>query len=146
MSHTNNGKCAKCAEIMDEFCGLHPVVRDFIEKCQAKYPEFHVSDACRGYLEQELYFKRGASLAHYGESSHNYGCGADTFFLIDGAYSLSIEDYEKKIKPMIPDTIAWGHEWPHFRETPHFELKAWKTLRDQGLAKLVEQKPEKAVA
>ena len=139
MKHTNNGNCPKCKEIMDEYPGLHVLIRDWFTRMQSETPEFHCADAGRGYLEQETYFKRRASNAHYGQSAHNWNCAIDTFFMFSGIYSVDLHHYVKNIEEHIPEWIQWGHNWASFKETPHFELKAWKMLRDSGELKLVEE-------
>lgn len=106
---------------------------------QSDNPEFHCADAGRGQVEQEIYFRRGSSFAHWGESSHNYNCAIDTFFQIEGKYSLSLDLYIEKIKPNIPDWLEWAYYWPgKKKEIPHFELKVWKMMKEMGAVKLVE--------
>jgi hypothetical protein len=139
MKHQNNGSCPKCAEIFEKYPGFNALLRAWFEERQAACPEFHCSDAGRGRVDQETYFMRGASLAHYGESAHNFNCGLDSFFQIDGKYSVGLPLYELHIEPYIPDWLQWGHYWKGFRETPHFELKAWKLLRIHNAIKLVEE-------
>lgn len=136
--HSNNKRCSKCAEIFDAFPKFNVLIRTWFEDIQEKYPEFHIACAGRGEFEQEAAFLRGASKAHYGESAHNYNLAIDTFWLIDGKYSLPVDYYDEYIKPEIPDWLEWGHTWKSFPELPHFELKSWKTLRDVGAQKLVE--------
>jgi len=138
MKHLNNGRCEKCQEIMNKYPGINALLKAWFEDVQEKNPDFHCSDAGRGYLDQELYFQRKSSLAHFGESAHNYNAAIDTFFLIDGKYCVDLDQYVKHIEPEIPDWLQWGHNWEHFSETPHFEIKAWRTLREFGGVKLVE--------
>lgn len=138
MRHENNGACSKCREIFDKFPGFDKELRSWFEDMQAKNQEFHCSDAGRGRIDQEIYFQRKASKAHYGESSHNFNSGLDTFWLINGVYNLSLELYKKKIEPHIPDWIQWGYRWRTFPEVPHFERKNWISLKEQGLIHLVE--------
>lgn len=139
MKHQNNGKCEKCQAILHKYAGINPLILAWFEERQAEVPEFHCSEAGRGRMDQEMYFNRKASLAHYGESAHNYNCAIDTFFQIDGHYSVTLELYEEFIELNIPDWLQWGHYWKNFSETPHFEVKAWKLLRMHGAAKPVEE-------
>lgn len=127
---------------MNEFPGFSVLLRDWFQRMQEFNHSFHCSDAGRGYLDQELYFQRKSSLAHYGESAHNFNCALDTFFVIDGKYSVDLDLYAKNIEPHIPEWLQWGHNWSRFKETPHFEIKAWRMLRDHGAADLVEPMPK----
>ena len=138
MKHQNNGNCPKCAEIFDKYPGFNVLLRTWFEEMQKENLGFHISDAGRGKIDQEAYFNRKASLAHFGESAHNFNAAIDTFWLIGGQYSLSIELYQEKIEPNIPDWLQWGHYWKGFSELPHFEVKAWKLLREHGAIKAVE--------
>lgn len=138
MIHINDGSCKKCQSIIDKFPDFNSDLREWFEQQQAEYPAFHCSDAGRGRIEQETYFNRQASKAHYGESSHNYGCGIDTFWLISGKYNVDVELYKKYIQPTLPEFIFWGFNWVSFPETPHFEIKNWKELVTEHLVSLVE--------
>ena len=136
--HENTGNCQECEIIFNRYPGFNSSLRNWFKIIQGKYPEFHIAEAGRGEAQQELYFARKVTRAHWLESAHNFNTAIDTFFLIDGKYSLDTSHYEF-IEPEIPDFISWlGRKGSPYFELPHFEVKAWKTLRDEGLAKPVE--------
>lgn len=141
MKHVNSGACGKCAEIFNRYPKFNLILRTWFEKQQHAYHPFHISDAGRGHIEQETYFNRKSSLAHWGQSAHNYGCAIDTFFLIDGKYSLSVNLYNHYIIPSMPSWIEWGARWKSFPELPHFELSGWRALAKTGQIVLVEPVP-----
>ncbi len=136
--HDSSGSCPKCKEVFDRYLGFDSELKDWFFSVQKVNPDFHCADAGRGKIEQETYFNRKASLAHYGQSSHNYNCGIDTFFQIAGAYVLDRNLYEKQILPLMPDWIQWGAHWTSFPEIPHFERKDWLQLVMDKKIKLVE--------
>lgn len=138
MSHVNNGACDKCAEIMNKFPKFNLQLKGWFLIVQAKHTNFHCADAGRGELDQEAYFAKGASKAHWGQSSHNYNCAMDTFFLVNGAYSLDKALYAE-IAAEIPEYISWyGAPDAKFRELPHFEIREWRKLLIAGEISLVE--------
>jgi hypothetical protein len=138
MSHVNNGACEKCIEIIEKYPGFNDQLKSWFLMMQAKTVNFHCANAGRGEIEQESYFQKGASKAHWGQSSHNYNCAIDTFFMVDGAYSLDKELFAE-IAPEIPDYISWyGAPDAKFYELPHFEIKEWRKLMAAGEVNLVE--------
>lgn len=144
--HKNNGACPHCAYLFNRYPGFSVLLRTWFEKMQKRFPEFHCAEASRGRIDQEIYYHRRSSRASWGESAHNYGCGLDTFWMIDGKYNLSRDLYERNIVPNIPDWLQWGAFWKTFPELPHFELKSWRTLAEKGLVVLVEPMPNSEVA
>ena len=140
MSHQNSGNCAECVSIFNKYPGPNITLFGWFFDVQSKIPEFHASCVGRGQIDQEACFARGATRAHWTQSSHNFNCAVDTWFLIDGQYHLE-EIYFKKIIPFIIDDIAWYGD-PHsnggFYERPHYEMKNWHSLVVNGLARLVE--------
>jgi hypothetical protein len=138
LSHVNTGSCQKCLDIMNRYVGFNAQLKSWFCLVQAKHWSFHCADAGRGKVEQETYFARGASRAQYGQSSHNFNVGLDTFFLVEGEYSLDKKLYAL-ISPEIPKHIVWyGAPGAKFYELPHFELADWRGLLIKGLVKLVE--------
>ena len=139
MSHVNSGNCLKCKEIMDKYPGMNQDLRDWLEEFQAACPEVHVSCAGRGRVEQESDYQRGASRAHYGQSAHNFNCAVDTFVMI---HDLDLYDkhwFQSILGPKITSKLEWyGLPGASFYELPHIQIKNWKDLVQQGLAKLVE--------
>lgn len=118
--------CEKCLAICNTYPGLSTDLKRWFFEQQKAVPSFHISEAGRGKVRQELLYSSGASKAHWGESAHNYNMAIDTFFLINGKLS-----YDKLLyaKLKIPDTINWyGAPGSKFYERPHFEIKGWKAV------------------
>ena len=127
--HLNgSGPCKKCIEIMNKFPNFDPTLKNWFITKQNQLMNCHISDAGRGKLDQEVYFQRGASKAHYGQSSHNFNAALDIFF-IEKDGSLSYADNKYALLTLdLPDDIVWyGAPKAKFPEKPHFELKDWKT-------------------
>jgi hypothetical protein len=82
--HSNSGNCLGCAKIFNKYDGFYEPLKDWFFKIQAKYPDFHACCAGRGQVDQEAFFAKGASDAHWLSSAHNFNSAVDTFFLIDG--------------------------------------------------------------
>lgn len=138
MKHLNNGNCPKCMSIINKYPGFNLRMLQWFIDAQKKHSDFHVSCAGRGEVEQEECVARGASRAHWGQSSHNYNAALDGFFLIDGKYNLERRRFEPVVMEL-PSYIEWyGRQGSKFPELPHFELKDWRYLKDSGLLKLVE--------
>ena len=141
--HTNNGKCEKCQLIFDKFPGFHQGIREWFKQVQANHPETHISAAGRGKLEQEEYFNKKTSNAHYGQSAHNYNAAIDIFKLHDTGAEWPKTWFQAVIKPAIDAhnavanfKIKWyGEPGSKFYELPHCELAEWKSNAD---LKLVE--------
>lgn len=137
--HLNNGKCAKCAEIIQRYPGLNEFLLSWFKGMQAKFPELHLSCAGRGKVDQEAAFQRGASKAHYLESSHNFNCAIDIFQLKDGNALWNKEWFNTVVAPSLPSNLNWyGKPFSPFYELPHLELLNWKFLRDNGTLVPVE--------
>lgn len=137
-SHLNNGACDHCREIIEKFPGFEQRLQGWFHLIQAKFHNFHIAEAGRGKIIQEVYFNKGASRAHWTQSAHNWNAAIDTFWLVDGAYSLENSLYAQ-IQTEIPDFIEWyGARDAIFYERPHFEIKNWAELALQDLLKLVE--------
>ncbi len=145
MSHINSGKCPQCQEIIDRFPGFYKPLRDWFEKLQAAHPEAHVSEAGRGYLNQERDFQKGASKAHYGQSAHNFNCALDLFELQGDMKNIYEPSWFHDVlaKNLEPWVNWYGAPGSPFREMPHVEPRGWHSIN--GL-KLVEPMPGKKVA
>ena len=136
--HENNGDCAGCDAIISKFPNFHLALRAWFKERQKATPEFHCADAGRGKVDQERYFSRGLSRAHWGESAHNYNCGLDTFFLVGGQYRLDEAFYDNLVQNL-PQYIEWlGEKNSPFYERPHFQRRAWRDAVHEGFVKLVE--------
>lgn len=139
MSHQSNGACEKCQEIFDVYPGFHADLRAWFTAFQALHPEAHISCAGRGKADQENLFLRKATLAHYGQSAHNYNAAIDVFALITGEKTIYPEDWFLKVLgPSIPSWLVWGHTWVKFPEMPHIEVEGWEHLANISFIQIVE--------
>lgn len=139
MSHVNSGSCPKCAEILHKYAGINQDLLNWFTALQLERPEAHVSCAGRGRVEQESDFHRGASKAHYGQSSHNVNCAVDLFCLIPDVDLYDKHWFDTILGPRVTALFEWyGALGAVFPERPHVQVAEWKSLVHQGLAKLVE--------
>lgn len=138
MHHFNNGNCSGCLNVFNKYPSFYQPLQSWFFKVQASHPTFHVSCAGRGKIDQETCFSRKASNAHWLQSSHNYNCGIDTFFMINGEYRLDQNLYDVVVEN-IDENIDWyGKSGSSFPERPHFEIANWQQLRDSDIIKPVE--------
>lgn len=142
VKHINNKNCPKCEEIFNRYPEFNNELKTWFKAIQEKNPEAHISSAGRGKEEQELYFKKGSSKAHYGQSSHSYGAAIDLFELHMLGARWDKSWFEKVVEPAIKlcnGKFKWyGLKGSEFYELPHVEVSNWKELLKQGLIKLVE--------
>lgn len=137
--HVNNGDCPRCEEIFRKYPGFHQKLYDWFKSLQELKRTCHISECGRGKELQELFYMRGASRAHYGESAHNYNCAIDVFGMVDGRACYLDSWYEINIGTQIPSWLCWyGDPKAKFREKPHIEVRDWKELKINGVIKLVE--------
>lgn len=123
---------------MNKYQNINQDLKNWFIIMQSRFKDFHCAEAGRGHIDQEAMFSKGASKAHWGQSSHNYNCALDCFFLVDNKYSLDEEKF-KEIFPEIPEYISWyGAFGAKFYERPHYEIKAWRLLLAQGKLSLVQ--------
>lgn len=143
--HLNNGDCGKCDDIFNRYPGFHPGLRAWFKQVQKEDPTAHISAAGRGKVEQEAFFEKGASRAHYGQSAHNYNAAIDIFRLIHTGADWSPPWFRSSIQPRVEkhnaqiDTLVFKITWygmpgSKFFELPHVEVSGWKNLN----LKLVE--------
>lgn len=137
--HQNSGVCPRCQEIFDVFPNFNQSLRDWFLSFQLAHPEFHISCAGRGRVDQEALFARGASLAHYGQSAHNWNCAIDTFIELAGLDLYDLDHYQNVLAPEVADFLNW-YGTPHhpFYELPHIELQNWTELKAEEQLELVE--------
>lgn len=135
MKHENGTFCLKCNEIIERYPSINQEVERFFWDLKSRFPELHAAEFGRDKINQELMFERGASRAHFGQSAHNYNAAVDVFFQVYGNYNTDIKRF-LDLEPFIPETIEWyGREGSKFYERPHFELKNWREMVEQGLLK-----------
>lgn len=141
MSHKNDGKCQQCQVIFNRYPGFHSGLRRWFEDFQADHPEAHISCAGRGKQDQEDCFRKKASRAHFGQSSHNVNAAIDIFSEVPGKDIYDLDWYKKILAPEVPSWLAW-YGAPEFKdkfpEFPHVELRAWRNLLAKGQLTLVE--------
>lgn len=144
--HVNDGKCPKCELIFTKYPGFHQGLKDWFLQIQTNHPDAHISAAGRGKLEQEEYFKKKTSKAHYGQSAHNAGLALDIFKLHGMGAEWPNDWFQAVIKPAVDShnavasfKINWyGAPGSEFYELPHCQVQNWKELVKNGKAKLVE--------
>lgn len=134
--HLNDGKCEKCLLIFDRYPGFHQGLKNWFIQIQASNPEAHISGAGRGKLEQEEYFVKKTSNAHYGQSAHNFNAAVDIFRLHQNGAEWPKTWFTDIVKPAIEAhnaaasfKIKWyGMPGSAFYELPHCEVDGWKTM------------------
>lgn len=144
--HSNTGTCEKCEEVFNKFPGFHEGFKSWFQQVQKSNPDAHISCAGRGKLEQEEYFVKKTSLAHFGQSSHNFNAAIDIFRLHQSGAEWKRDWFESAIKPSLDShnavatfKIKWyGEPGSKFFELPHFELHEWKQMVKDEKLKLVE--------
>lgn len=137
--HLNNGNCPQCIVIRDHYPNFSPVLWSWFADIQLKHPDAHISCAGRGSVDQEVCYQRGASKAHYGESSHNYNCAIDIFQLEDGQAKWPQEWFDLVVGANLTPKLKWyGAPGAIFYELAHVELTNWRELADMGSVTLVE--------
>lgn len=138
--HINSGNCPKCEEIFNLYPGFYEPLKSWFKDLQQANPDAHVSCAGRGKIQQEEYFQRGATRAHYGQSSHNFNAAIDIFQLKDGTTATWDKTwFSAVVGPALYASFKWyGAPGAVFYELPHVELAGWKSLVQTGELKLVE--------
>lgn len=146
--HENTGACAKCVEIFATYPEFYAPLQAWFVALQAQHPEVHISCAGRGQVDQEVCFERGASRAHWLQSSHNFNAAIDTFVLSGGVATWPTPWYDNVIAPAIVGTpFSWyGAPGASFFELPHIEATDWKALAVAGTLQPVEQPPKETTS
>jgi hypothetical protein len=135
--HENKLNCLKCTELLIKYNGCHQTIYDFVHTLRSSDNSAHISCGPRGRIDQEIYFQRGATRAHYGQSAHNYGAAID-IFRIDEAGKLSYDKtwFKSTVGRLVAehnqsqaDKLTWyGAPKSKFFELPHVELTNWKKM------------------
>lgn len=139
--HSNaEPSCLECARIFNRYTGFNEELRTWFEAIRVDHQDAHISWAGRGRIDQEYFFKKGASQAHYGESAHNANCAIDLFQQDQGGrYLLDAEWFKKVVEINIYSNLEWyGAPGAKFKELPHVQIKNWRDLVLLGRAQLVE--------
>ncbi len=138
MKHENNGACGHCREIFYRYPGFNAELFAWVGDMQKRYPEFHISCAGRGQVDQEAYFQRGATRAHWKHSAHNWNAAVDIFCNAGGDL-YDREWFHRVVGNNVPPWASWyGAPGAPFPELPHVEVRNWHDLILQNKLSLVE--------
>jgi hypothetical protein len=128
--HTNNGKCAKCNEILNTYPNMHPSLQMWFKLAQNLYNKAHISEAGRGKKRQEEFLAKKATKAKYGESAHNYNMAIDIFFVLENGKAswdkALYEEFNKINKPEKYNIKAYSQDPKLSWDLPHYEVEYWK--------------------
>lgn len=116
------------------FPPLVTIVRSIYDTCfKAGHPIILVS-GYRSIDEQNVLYRQGRTTpghivtnAQGGHSTHNYGLAVDLMPLKPGS-TTELEDtitapsYQFLIKTAKAQGLAWGGDWIHFKDYPHFQM------------------------
>lgn len=140
MSHTNlQSDCPGCSLVFAKYPGFNSMLADWFDGIRATHSDAHVSCAGRGRIDQEAAFARGASKAHYGQSSHNYNAAIDLWQMLNGVYTLDQQWFNDLIGMHLTDELKWyGVPGSAFFELPHVEVADWRNMAKTGTLTLVE--------
>lgn len=140
--HVNLPKCDRCQEVFNKYPLFHAELEMWFWGLKNRHPEAHISWAGRGRTDQELFFSRGTSRAHWTQSSHNYNAAIDLFKLDStGKADFGTEFYNMIVGPEVmrePWLCWYGAPGAVYAEKPHVEVREWRSLVERGLLRLVE--------
>jgi hypothetical protein len=140
--HINVPNCPKCVQLLDKYPGFHSGLREWVSQFLSTNCDAHISAAGRGRDDQELFFKKGTSRAHYGQSAHNWNAAVDFFHLTQaGGAAFDRPWYQQVLGPAVlaNPALKWYGEPPiSFLEFPHVEWRCWRSLAASGEATLVD--------
>lgn len=120
---------------------MHPTLRGLceahLEKSFLAHLPIRVAVSYRGPDEQAVAFTKGASLATFGKSPHNFDpcLGYDVVFLPESpgdkdVYDLSTipADVEWDMVGRVGKEVGleWGGDWVKLKDRPHFQLANWR--------------------
>ncbi len=136
--HENKLNCLKCTELLIKYNGCHQTIYNFVHTLRSSDNTAHISCGPRGRVDQEIYFQRGATRAHYGQSAHNYGAAVDIFRIdelgklsYDKAWFNQVVGTEVRLHNdhSTKEPLTWyGKKGSKFYELPHVELTNWKKM------------------
>lgn len=139
--HVNDGKCAKCSEILN---GTDQRLIDWFTEFQKVNKDAHVAWGIRNEKDQNDAYKRGTSKAKYGESPHNFepAQAIDLFRITQTGAEWGAPWFNGTVGPAVAKEkdLAWGGSWARFKDLPHIEIKDWKERVKTGIAKLPVKK------
>ncbi len=111
--------------------GAHPLLQRLFADVAAKTP-IRILDGQRGRAAQERAFALGNSRAHFGQSAHNWtpAIALDVVPLpldwSDTARFATLAATVKATAVALGIRIAWGGDWAHLKDMPHYELDPWR--------------------
>lgn len=145
--HINKAICPKCLEVLAKYPGFYKPLQDWVLAFRTAHIDAHISSGGRGRADQELFFKKGLSRAHYGQSSHSFNAAIDLFRLTQAnnveplVASFESAWYRQVVGPAAnanPNLRWYGKPPITFMELPHIEWANWRELARQGVLKLVD--------
>lgn len=110
---------------MQRLAGVHPDLVRVISRARAS-ADFIVTEGLRTEARQRQLVAAGASQTMH--SRHLTGHAVDLAALVDGTVRWDWPLYDRlalAVKRAAVEeevAIAWGGDWPKFRDGPHFEL------------------------
>lgn len=140
--HTNTVQCKGCDKVLGRYPGLHGRLAAWVMSFRGLHQDGHIAWAGRGKADQELFYSRGTSRAHWGQSAHNYNAAVDWFRLLQTGADFSTLWYQDVLRPATEAEASWlgwyGKKGSKFLEYPHCEVLGWRNLVSAGQLRLVE--------
>lgn len=126
--HVNAPICPGCEKVINKYPGFDPRLYKWYQDFRTSHPDGHVSWAGRGKVDQELFFNKGMSRAHWKQSAHNYNMALDWFRLGIAGADFSTDWFRTVLGPAVlaEEWLVWyGKPGSKFYEFPHVEIKDW---------------------
>lgn len=124
---------------------LHPKLQDKVHGAMSDLAAegvfFRVAQGLRTYAEQDKLYAQGRTVkldehggllrpvtnARGGYSNHNFGCAVDCYPFLHGNsgdidWDHNSVQFRKMIAALKAEGLAWGGDWVHFPDYPHFQL------------------------
>lgn len=108
--------------------------------------DLKITSGHRSFEEQAKLYAQGRTEpgevitnAEPGESAHNWGCAIDVVPMKGGVALWSdtptwdrLGSAARRFASAHPNSerIAWGGNWSQFRDRPHFEIAAWRAIKN----------------
>ena len=119
--------------------GVHPDLRKVAAEA-IKHIDFTITCGQRGKAAQDDAFRRGHSKAKFGQSPHNFAPALAFDFI---PYPFEDADWKrpekfaaiaaviKQAAKTVGVDVTWGGDFRSFKDSPHIELTAWRTIRGE---------------
>lgn len=119
---------------------FRPMAEAFVEGCKQAGLEVLIYCTYRSGAEQDQLYAQGrgkpgkvVTNAKAGQSAHNWGMAFDGCPTVHGKplwdEPLDGPHWQKYGEIGRAVGLAWGGDWPRFREGPHMEHPNWKQLK-----------------